>query len=102
MTKTLVERLEEQGRVGICGVPDDFEWVSYAQAAAEITRLASRIEELERALGELGDDLERRAEACDDLFRAATDGLSQYRLSAKVDTYKHAAELARTALSDKG
>jgi hypothetical protein len=88
MTKTLVERLEEQGRVGICGVPDDFEWVSYAQAAAEITRLASRIEELERAL-------------------RLISGQSPIPSNSPDKTHEHylrmvLIDLARQALSDKG
>lgn len=95
MTKTLVERLEEQGRVGICGVPDDFEWVSYAQAAAEITRLASRIEELERALkpfAEAGATLSSRWEDHETHWQGALS----YPISAGQ------LRAARQALSDKG
>lgn len=92
MTKTLVERLEEQGRVGIIGVPDDFEWVEYAQAAAEITRLVSRIEELERALGACRTELHYCAQ------QLAHRGLKGH----PGDSVSRALEAATQALSDKG
>jgi hypothetical protein len=55
MTKTLVERLLDHGRPAT-ETQDRYTIrrnEERAEAAAEITRLASRIEELERALGEI-------------------------------------------------
>jgi hypothetical protein len=65
----------------------------------------SRIEELERALGDIAADLERRAAVCARMARAYTaendhEGVS--RTTGKEHAYRHAAELARQALSDKG
>lgn len=67
-----------------------------AEAAAEADRLLSEVGRMR----ELVADLERRAEACDKMFRKATDGLSQYRLGGKADAYRHAALTARQALGD--
>jgi acyl-CoA reductase-like NAD-dependent aldehyde dehydrogenase len=70
--------------------------------AADLHAAASRAEELERALGELGDDLERMAQECDQLRPDALDGPRYHRLEGKAQAYRHAAEFARQALSDKG
>jgi hypothetical protein len=80
------------------------EWIQNAatEAAAEITRLASRIEELERAQADLAADLERRARTCERLNPKAHDGPSYHRLDGKAQAYRHAAELARQTHSDKG
>ena len=66
------------------------------QHAADLSKLLSEGERMR----ELVADLERRAEACDKMFRKATDGLSQYRLGGKADAYRHAALTARQALGD--
>ena len=67
---------------------------------------ASRIEELEKAMEGLVDDLERRhrqvAEVCDEMQQQANDGYSYHRLVGKQAAYHHAAELAYQALSYKG
>jgi hypothetical protein len=76
MTKTLVERLvrerhtredwhEPYGTISLPCDADDYGAEAHLinpdgpEAAAEITRLASRIEELERALGEIAAHFER-------------------------------------------
>ena len=104
MAKTLVERLLDHSR------PATETQERYtlrrneerAEAAAEITRLASRIEELERAQADLAADLERRARTCERLNPKAHDGPSYHRLDGKAQAYRHAAELARQTHSDKG
>jgi len=95
MTKTLVEELRANASETAQG------WSDKLMLSA-----ASRIEELEKAMEGLVDDLERRhrqvAEVCDEMQQQANDGYSYHRLVGKQAAYHHAAELAYQALSYKG
>jgi hypothetical protein len=72
-----------------------------ASLIGDIAEAASRIEELEKAMEGLVDDLERRhrqvAEVCDEMQQQANDGYSYHRLVGKQAAYHHAAELAYQA-----
>ena len=50
-------------------------------------------------LGELVDDLERRAASCCELKHATKDARDAHRLMGKEAAYLHAAEIARQALT---
>jgi RNA binding exosome subunit len=93
MTKTLVEQLREAKHL-------------HLETKMLLETAASRIEELEKAMEGLVDDLERRhrqvAEVCDEMQQQANDGYSYHRLVGKQAAYHHAAELAYQALSYKG
>jgi hypothetical protein len=109
MTKTLVERLvrerhtredwhEPYGTISLPCDADDYGAEAHLinpdgpEAAAEITRLASRIEELERALGACRTELHYCAQ------QLAHRGLKGH----PGDSVSRALEAATQALSDKG
>jgi len=109
MTKTLVERLvrerhtredwhEPYGTISLPCDADDYGAEAHLinpdgpEAAAEITRLASRIEELERALGACRTELHYCAQ------QLAHRGLKGH----PGDSVSRALEAATQAISDKG
>ena len=109
MTKTLVERLvrerhtredwhEPYGTISLPCDADDYGAEAHLinpdgpEAAAEITRLTSRIEELERALGACRTELHYCAQ------QLAHRGLKGH----PGDSVSRALEAATQALSDKG
>lgn len=60
--------------------------------------LLSALRRVEK-LGELVDDLERRAASCCELKHATKDARDAHRLMGKEAAYLHAAEIARQALT---